>query len=451
MTETPYYPVVLDLSGRRCVVLGDTDIATEKVATLRAIGASVEHLPRPYRPGDLAGAFLAIDASGETSMHEAVRSEADREHVLLNVVDVAPQCDWIAPAVVRRGPLQVAISTSGESPYIARALRERIAGLLGEEWAPFTQLVGRTRRRLRRAGVSGTVQRRIYQRLLHSDALALLRAGDAAAAGSVALAIEQTARDSDGDSPMGEVVLAGAGPGDADLVTIATHAVLADADIVLHDALIAPQVLHLCGSNARLVDVGKRAGRPSMHQTAINALMIDAARAGDLVVRLKGGDPFLFGRGGEEVEALRAAGIPVRVIPGVSAALAAPAAADIPLTHRGVAGSVAFVTGHRADGAIADLERLAGSVDTLVVLMPRHLDVIARRLAGALGPDRPAAVISRATTAQQRVVRAPLGRIAAAARAARAEAPSTLVVGSVVNLLVTTETASVSSANLYVR
>jgi uroporphyrin-III C-methyltransferase/precorrin-2 dehydrogenase/sirohydrochlorin ferrochelatase len=435
MTDTPYYPVVLDLSGRRCVVLGDTEIATEKVATLRAIGASVDHIPRPFRPGDLAGAFLAIDASGETSTHDDVRSEADREHVLLNVVDVAPRCDWIAPAVVRRGPLQVAISTSGESPYLARALRERIDGLLGEEWAPFTRLVGATRRRLRRAGVSGAAQQRIYQRLLHSETLALLRLGDVSAASSTALAIEHGGRAGD-QAPMGEVVLAGAGPGDADLVTTATRAVLADADVVLHDALIDADVLRLCGSKARRVDVGKRGGRESISQAAINGLMIDAARAGQLVVRLKGGDPFLFGRGGEEVEALRAAGIPVRVIPGVSAALAAPAAADIPLTHRGVAGSVAIVTGHRADGETAHLEQLATSVDTLVVLMPRQLDAIALRLSAVLGSDTPAAVISRATTAQQQVVRAPLGRIATVAREACIEAPSTLVVGAVVEVLV---------------
>jgi uroporphyrin-III C-methyltransferase / precorrin-2 dehydrogenase / sirohydrochlorin ferrochelatase len=435
MIDTAYYPVVLDLSGRHCVVLGDTAIAEEKVATLRAIGASVEHLPRPFRTGDLAGAFLGIDASGDTSTHAQVRAEADREHVLLNVVDVARRCDWIAPAVVRRGPLQVAISTSGESPYLARALRERIDGLLGAEWAPFTRLVGGTRRRLRRAGVSGSAQQRIYQRLLHSDALALLRAGEAAAATSVALAIEHGARETSDEPPMGEVVLAGAGPGEAGLVTTATSAVLAGADLVLHDALIDPEVLRLCGSTTRRVDVGKRAGRESISQAEINEMMIDAARAGEFVIRLKGGDPFLFGRGGEEVEALRAAGVPVRVIPGVSAALAAPAAADIPLTHRGLAGSVAIVTGHRADGAVADLERLAEAVDTLVVLMPRSLDVIARRLSRVVGQDMPAAVISCATTAAQRVVRAPLGRIAAVARKARIEAPSTLVVGAVVDVL----------------
>ena len=435
MSDTLYYPVVLDLSGRRCVVLGDSVIATEKVATLRAIGADVVHHERAFIPGDFDGAYLAIDASGDVVGAAAAREEADRERVLLNVVDVTPQCDWIAPAVVRRGPLQIAISTSGESPYLARALRERFESLVGEEWEPFTRLVGRARRRLRRAGVSPEVQQRIYRRLLHSDTLAMLRTGDADSAQSLALAIEHSAREAGADAPMGEVVLAGAGPGDPELVTMATRAVLADADLVLHDALVDPGVLRLCGARTRIVDAGKRAGRPSHSQAAINEAMIAAARAGDLVVRLKGGDPFLFGRGGEEVSALRRAGIPVRVIPGVTSALAAPEAAGIPVTHRAVSGSVAIVTGHRVDGPPADLERLAASVDTLVVLMPAHLDAIAQRLSSALGSDRPAALISRATTPQQQVVRATLGSIVAAAREARVEPPSTLVVGAVVNVL----------------
>jgi uroporphyrin-III C-methyltransferase/precorrin-2 dehydrogenase/sirohydrochlorin ferrochelatase len=428
-----YYPVVLDLAGRRCVVLGDSEIATDKVATLRAIGASVAHTRRAFRPGDLVGAFLAIDATGDPISQVDARAEADRERVLLNVVDVAQRCDWIAPAVVRRGPLQVAISTSGESPFLARVLRERVEAWLGEEWGPFLQLVGRTRRRLRRAGVAAPAQQRVYQRLLRSNVLATLRAGHADAAHALALAIEQSADGRSEARPMGEVVLAGAGPGDPGLVTMATRAVLADADVVLHDALVDAAVLRLCGSQARIVDVGKRAGRPSITQAEINDAMITAASAGDLVVRLKGGDPFLFGRGGEEVKALQRAGIAVRVIPGVSAALAAPAIAGIPLTHRGIAGSVAIVTGHRADDAQANFEHLARSADTLVVLMPSELEMIAERLSAVLGAARPAAIISRATTREQRVVRAPLGQIAAAARAGGIEPPSTLVVGEVVN------------------
>jgi uroporphyrin-III C-methyltransferase / precorrin-2 dehydrogenase / sirohydrochlorin ferrochelatase len=434
MKAAAYYPVVLDLHERRCVVLGNTALAEEKAAGLRASGATAVHLRRGFQPGDLVGAYLAIDASDDPDGQRAARAEADRERVLLNVVDVTPQCDWIAPALVRRGPLQIAISTSGESPFLARALRERIETMLGAEWGPFTTLTGRMRRRLRRAGVSGDAQQHAYRRLLRSRALGMLREGSEAAA-ALALTIEQSARATDHRMPMGEAVLAGAGPGDPDLLTMGTRAVLADADVVFHDALIGPEVLRLCGPRARLVDAGKRSGRRSAEQAGINEAMIAAARAGELVVRLKGGDPFLFGRGGEEVLALQRAGVPVRVIPGVSAALAAPAAAGIPVTHRGVAASVAFVTGHRAGGDLAAFDDLAKSVDTLVVLMPAELDAIAGRLSAVLGPDRPAAIVSQATTAHQQVVRAPIGSIAAAARAARLEPPSTLVVGDVVNVL----------------
>jgi uroporphyrin-III C-methyltransferase/precorrin-2 dehydrogenase/sirohydrochlorin ferrochelatase len=429
-----YYPVVLDLHERHCVVLGNTALADEKASGLRAAGATVTHLRRSFQPGDLTGAYLAIDASDDPEAQLGARAEADHERVLLNVADVTHQCDWIAPALVRRGPLQIAISTSAESPFLARTLRERIEMLLGEEWGPFTQLMGRMRRRLRRAGVSGDSQLRAYRRLLRSRATSMLRDGNDADAAAVALTIEQGAH-ADSPVPMGEVVLAGAGPGDPDLLTLGARAVLADADVVFHDALVGPGVLRLCGPRTRLVDAGKRSGRQSTAQEDINTAMIAAARSGDLVVRLKGGDPFLFGRGGEEVEALRRAGVPVRVIPGVSAALAAPAAAGIPVTHRGVAGSVAFVTGHRVGGDLSALEALAQSADTLVILMPAELEAIAGRLASALGPDRPSAIISQATTADQLVVRAPIGSIAAAAHAARVVPPSTLVVGDVVNVL----------------
>ncbi len=435
MNAQAYYPVFLDLHDRRCVVLGETPLADEKALGLRASGAAVVHLRRAFQAGDLAGAYLAIDASDDPAAQLEARAEADRERVLLNVADVTHQCDWIAPAIVKRGPLQIAISTSGESPFLARSLRERIETTIGEEWGPFTQLMGRMRRRLRRAGVSGVAQQRAYQRLLRSPAIAMLRAGDQDAAAALAVTIEQGASDAATSPALGEVVLAGAGPGAPDLLTLGARAVLADADIVFHDALVGSDVLRVCGPRTKLVDAGKRAGRRSASQSGINEAMIAAARAGNLVVRLKGGDPFLFGRGGEEVDALHRAGIPVRVIPGVSAALAAPAAAGIPVTHRGVAASVAFVTGHRAQRDPVDLDALARSVDTLVVLMPADLEAIAARLSTVLAPNRPAAIVSQATTPNQQVVRAPLGRIAAAARAARVEAPSTLVVGDVVNVL----------------
>lgn len=433
-----HFPVFLDLRGRRCVVLGAGALAEEKAAALRAAGAVVEHWSRPFRGGDLRGAFLAIEASGDPAAQEAARREADRHRVLLNVVDVAAKCDWIAPAVVRRGPLQIAVSTAGESPFVAATIRARLESLFGEEWGPFTQVVGTVRRRLRRRGVAPERQRAAYRRLLRSPVRRLLREGRYRDAAAAAAAVEARACDDAAPAPMGEVVLVGAGPGDPGLLTVAGREALQQADVVFHDALVDQSVLDLCPPSARVVPVGKRGGHASAAQADINEMLAAAARSGACAVRLKGGDPMLFARGGEEIEALTAAGIPVRVIPGVSAALAAPAAAGIALTHRGVAASVAIVTGRQADGTLDHLARIATTADTLIVLMPMDLDAIATRLARVLGPDRSAAVISGASLDQERVVRAPLGEIAAAVETHQAPArpaggaPRTLIVGDVV-------------------
>ncbi|HEX6487575.1 MAG TPA: uroporphyrinogen-III C-methyltransferase [Candidatus Dormibacteraeota bacterium] len=425
-----YYPVYLDLNGRRCVVLGEGELASEKVLGLRRAGADVVWHRRPHQPGDFSGATLAIDASGDLESNARARDEATREKVQLNVVDVTDKCDWIAPAIVRRGPLQIAISTAGESPFLASTLRARIERWLGEEWGPFTQLVGRVRRRLRGRGVPLQEQTAIYRRLMRPEVRELLRLGETAAAEGLAAAIE-----SGGSAALGRVALVGAGPGSVGLLTVAARDLLADADIVLHDALIEPEVLALCGPHAQLIDVGKRGGRPSASQGEINRRLIEEARSGRFVVRLKGGDPFLFGRGGEEIEALATAGIEVTVVPGVSAALAAPAAAGIPLTHREMASTVAIVAGHGRTEDGSQLEAMASAAETLVVLMPgKALEDITARVARVVGADRPAALISSATTPRERVVRAPIGRLAEAARAAGLQPPATLVVGHVVAL-----------------
>jgi uroporphyrin-III C-methyltransferase/precorrin-2 dehydrogenase/sirohydrochlorin ferrochelatase len=443
-----YYPAYLDLRGRRCVVLGggrpaldkvtgllDTGarirvVAADPVAGLRALAREgrIELLERGYVEGDLAGAWLAIDASGDPEVNRRCHREAEAARVLLNVLDVPDLCHFIAPAVVRRDPLQVAISTGGESPYLASALRVRLERLLGPEWGPFTSLVGRVRRRLRRRHLPAAAQQRIYRELLASPLRRLLREGRTAEAERQAAVLVSGPR-------RGRVALVGAGPGDPDLLTTAARELLADADVVLHDALVDPATLALCGPTTRLEDVGKRPGRPGAGQDAITRRLIELAGEGLQVVRLKGGDPFVFGRGGEELAALTAAGIPVLVVPGVSAALAAPAAAGIPVTWRGVASSFAVVSGHGRDGAVgAELERVAAAVDTLVVLMPvAALTELVARLVPVLGPGRPAALISRATLPDQRVVRAPLGELPTAGRHLRP--PATLVIGPTVALL----------------
>jgi uroporphyrin-III C-methyltransferase/precorrin-2 dehydrogenase/sirohydrochlorin ferrochelatase len=423
-----YYPVFIDLGDQPCIVLGEGKFAVEKAAALREAGASVRVIPsREYTQGALAGARLVVDASEDVEINRLSWEEAEGAGILINVVDRPAQCRFIAPAIVRRDPLLVAISTSGESPFLASMLRARIERWLGREWGPFVELVGELRRRLRKRGVPIAEQTRVYRRLLNSDVLSLLRRRRAGEANRLAAAIAAVQ-----GNGAGRVALVGAGPGDPDLMTVKARELIAGADYVLHDALIAPETLALCGPDTRLENVGKRGGHASTRQANINARLIELARAGHFVVRLKGGDPFVFGRGGEELDCLAQAGIDVVVVPGVSSALAAPAAAGISVTRRGIASSVAITTAQGA-GSLDRLADLARAADTLVVLMALgELAEVAALLGRAVGGSRPAALIGSATLPAQRSVSGTLDRIARLAADAAIEAPATLVVGDVV-------------------
>jgi uroporphyrin-III C-methyltransferase/precorrin-2 dehydrogenase/sirohydrochlorin ferrochelatase len=423
-----YYPVFLDLAGQPCIVLGEGKFAVEKAAALREAGARVRVIPsRDYRSGVLAGARLVVDASEDAGINRQSWEEAEKAGILINVVDRPEQCRFIAPAIVRRDPLLIAISTSGESPFLASALRARLERWLGREWGPFTALVGRTRRELRQRRVPLAEQTRIYKRLLASDLRTLLRRGNVAAAQHKAAALS-----SSDPAQAGRVALVGAGPGDPELLTVRARELLAEADFVLHDALVSTETLALSGPDARLEDVGKRGGRRSTRQAEITSRLIELAQQGHFVVRLKGGDPFVFGRGGEELRDLVAAGIDVVVVPGVSAAIAAPSAAGIPLTMRGVSSSLA-VTSAEGDASLARIRQLAEAADTLVVLMAHaKLESVTSVLAEVLGPGRPAAVVSNATLPTQEVVTGTVGNVAQLALRSRLGPPATLVVGEVV-------------------
>jgi uroporphyrin-III C-methyltransferase/precorrin-2 dehydrogenase/sirohydrochlorin ferrochelatase len=424
-----YYPIFLDLARQRCIVVGEGKLAEEKVATLTEAGAAVTVISSlDYQPGDLAGARLVIVASEHEDINRRTWDEAEAAGILINVVDRPAQCRFIAPAIVRRDPLLIAISTEGESPFLASALRARLERWLGREWGPFTAMVGRIRRDLRKRGISITEQTGAYRRLMSSDVRSLLRAGRSQEAEHRAAALSQTSiRHS------GRVALVGAGPGDPDLLTVKARELLADADFVLHDALVSPETLSLCGPDAKLEAVGKRGGLESASQERINARLIELARAGHFVVRLKGGDPFVFARGGEELNALTAAGIDVMVVPGITSAFAAPAAAGIPTTMRGLSSSIAITTAQGGDSADR-LGELAHASDTLIVLMARsNLEEVARVVARAVGGSRPAALVSNATLPNQRSVSGPVGDIARLADRAGIEAPATLIVGAVVN------------------
>ena len=426
-----YYPVFLDLVDQPCIVLGTGQFAKEKTAALREAGASVRVIPSDeYRDGDLAGARLVVDASEDPAVNRRSWAEAERAGILINVVDRPAQCRFIAPAIVRRDPLLIAISTSGESPFLASALRARLERWLGREWGPFTALVGRIRRRLRIRGISIKEQTRIYRRLASSDVRELLRSHRSEEAEALAMALAQPE-----SMRPGQVALVGAGPGDPGLITVKARELLADADYVLHDALVSPEVLALSGPDARLEPVGKRGGEDSPPQSEITARMVELARSGYFVVRLKGGDPFVFGRGGEELQDLTQAGIDVVVVPGVTSAFAAAAAIGIPITMRGIASSVGVTTAQGNDWALR-VRDLARASDTLIVLMARtKLREVAANIAGVLGRSWPAAVVSNATWPDQRSVAGPIADIARLADEASIQAPATLIVGEVASVL----------------
>jgi uroporphyrin-III C-methyltransferase/precorrin-2 dehydrogenase/sirohydrochlorin ferrochelatase len=442
-----YYPVFLDLAGQKAVVLGGGAFATEKVALLLEAGArvkvvsaklskslqslvdngAVEVVSRDYQPGDLAGARLAVDASENEEINRQSWEEAEESGVLINVVDRPAQCRFIAPAIVRRDPLLIAISTSGESPFLASTLRARLERSLGREWGPFTALVGRIRRELRGRGVSIAEQTKVYRRILTSDIRDLLRAGRTDDAEHRAAALAQTTM-----HHRGRVALVGAGPGDPDLLTLKARELLGDADFVLHDALVSPETLALCGPQVKLEAVGKRGGAESSRQEDITARLIELARSGHFVVRLKGGDPFVFGRGGEELNELTAAGVDVIVVPGITSAFAAPASIGIPSTMRGIASSVAITTAQGGD-SLDRIGELARATDTLIVLMARsNLKEVAAAVARAVGGSRAAALVSNATMPDERSVSGTISEIAHLADRDAITTPATLIVGEVV-------------------
>ena len=481
-----FYPVFLNLRGRRAVVIGGGAIAEQKVRGLLAAGAHVtvvspettvglsdlvagngiEHRRRPYRAGDLAGAWLAIAATDDRAVNAAVWVEAEQAGVLLNAVDDGEHCSFIAPAIHREGDITVAVSTSGKSPALAARLRRRIANMIGAVEARFCALLGELRPALAARVPDARARTAQWYRIVDSDAIEFVRRGDDEGARR---RIDQLLDDADrlesrvnswlgparerapGGVPLerqgrvaasaaapgpGVVYVVGAGPGDPGLITAKGLEILRSADIVVYDRLVAPALVAAAPASAERVFVGKQPHDTGTRQQDINALLIDRAVRGKTVVRLKGGDPFVFGRGGEECEALRAAGVPFHVIPGVTSATAVPAAAGIPVTHRGVASAFAVVTGREGEGegeTTVDWEALA-RVPTLVVLMGLSAlpEITERLVRHGLPSDTPVAVIASGTLPAQRTVRGTLGSIVRGVAAARLEPPATVVIGAVV-------------------
>ncbi len=444
-----YLPIFADLKRRPCLVVGGGDSAWRKTRMLLKAGADVRVIaPRlnadftaalasqqiklvgeHFSPSDLDGIFLAIAATERKAINALVYQSANQRQVLVNVVDDTQRCSFIIPSIVDRSPIIVAISSSGKAPVLARLLREKLEALLPQHLGRMATIAGNFRQRLSQTVSSFSARRYFWEQAFNG------RFGDLVASGREQEAEQELVALTQQAPPQGQVALIGAGPGDAGLLTLRALQLMQQADVVLYDYLVSDEVMDLVRRDAELVCVGKKAGFHSVPQEETNRLIVHYAQQGKRVVRLKGGDPFVFGRGGEELEVLFDADIPFQVVPGITAAAGATAYAGIPLTHRDYAQTAMFVTGHlKPDGDTLDWSTLARGKQTLVIYMGlmKSSHIQQQLLEHGRGADTPIAIIERGTQKTQKVLKGQLSELAELAK--HAASPSLIVVGEVVNL-----------------
>lgn len=445
-----WFPLFLDLRGRRVLVIGGGTLAERKIDLLWPAGPSVVvvsptltprlaarrdageivHAARDFDTTDVEGAALVVAATDAPVVNRAARVAAEARGIPVNVVDDAALSTAILPAIVDRSPLVIAISTEGTAPAFARHVRARLESLIDESYGELADLLSRWRGRIKARLTDLVVRRRFYDSLLAGRVGDLVRARRSADA-------EQTLETQLAANPAparGLVQLVGAGPGDPGLLTLHALRALQGADVVLHDRLVSREVLALARREAVLIEVGKAAGGHSVAQQAIHELLREHALKGRRVVRLKGGDPFIFGRGGEELEFLKAHRIDFEVVPGITAAIACAAYSGIPLTHRDHAESVRFLTAHcRESVRRIDWSGLVNRRETLAIYMGiGTLEVLCEELTRHGRPaSTPVAFIENGTRPEQRVITATLGSAPAVATRESVRSPALLVVGDV--------------------
>jgi uroporphyrin-III C-methyltransferase/precorrin-2 dehydrogenase/sirohydrochlorin ferrochelatase len=447
-----FLPVFMDVTSGPVALVGATEHAVNKLRLLLAAHATVRWFPghtdvadeivqAAASPGklevdfhdpltaNLSDAIAIVSATGD-SRDEAISARVREAGIPVNVVDRAELSTFVFPAIVDRGEVVVAIGTGGHAPVLARRLRERIEAIVPARIGDLATLMGRYRRRVAEAVQS---PRQFWQKVVDGPIGAAVLAGRLPRAeADLVSSIDNGGREPQGAT--GTVFLVGAGPGDPDLLTLRAHQVLQDADIVFHDELVTEAVLDRARRDAKRVFVGKRRGEPGIGQDEINKRLVEAAKAGRKVVRLKGGDAFVFGRGGEEIERLRAEHIPVVIVPGITAALGCAAEAELPLTFRNEATRLSFVTAHRADEAAAvDWSQVSDKETTVVVYMGLASAAAVREGLTRAGrdPKTPAAVLARGTRPDSRAVVGRLDDLPKLAASA-GEGPALLVIGEVV-------------------
>lgn len=445
-----HYPIFADLNRRAVLLVGAGHIAERKAESLLAAGAQVRvaaeklsprfeewqrqqriiWLGKTFQTAFLDDVFLAVAATNDHKLNRQVFQAAEARGKFCNTVDNLDLCSFIVPAVIDRSPIKIAVSSGGTSPVLARQLRQAVETLVPLHTGKMAAIAGAWRTRVKQAIGSTAERRRFWETLFAGRFSTFAAQGDQAAAEA-----ELQSQLNHWQPNRGEVVLVGAGPGDAGLLTLHALQAIQAADVVLYDALVSEEIMAMVRKDSDKISVGKRAGAHHVQQEATNRLLVEYANEGKRVVRLKGGDPFVFGRGGEEAQVLTEAGIPYRIVPGVTAALGATAYAGIPLTHRDSAQSALFITGHcRHNGEEPDWRTLALSNQTLVVYMGtlKAADITAKLIEHGRSADTPVAVVSNGTLPNQSVQTGRLKDLPA--MAAQAERPALMVIGEVVSL-----------------
>jgi uroporphyrin-III C-methyltransferase/precorrin-2 dehydrogenase/sirohydrochlorin ferrochelatase len=458
-----YFPIFLRLAGEPALVIGGGEVAARKIDLLLRAGAVVtvvapeltdtlseqaaagriRHIADEFRPEHLDGARLAIAATDKHAINAWVAHQAERRNIPINVVDDRELSRFIVPAIVDRSPVVVAVGSSGDAPVLTRRLREKLESFLPQRLGALAKLAGAFRPRVKARIENAGRRRRFWENFFDGEIARDVLAGrlDASSETAEHRVAESLTRIVQDQSAPGEVVLVGAGPGDPGLLTLRGLRALQNADVIVYDRLVSAEVLDLARRDAERIYVGKAARQSHVSQDEINQLLVKLAQDGRRVCRLKGGDPFIFGRGGEELEALAAAGIRFEVVPGVTAAAGCAAYAGIPLTHRDHAQSLTFVTAHTRQ----DSDGVAGQVDWALLARPSQTavfymglasleDIIARLREHGAPAERAAAVIEEGTRATQRVVLGSLADLSAKVREANVGSPALLIVGEVTRL-----------------
>ena len=450
-----FLPVFMNIKDRPVLLVGGGGIAVRKLRQLLKAGArvtlvapevnadaygliksgTIQYIKGRYRSACLDGMCLVIAATGDEGVNTVVSEDARAANIPVNVVDNPGLCTFIMPSVIDRNPVQIAISTGGASPVLARLLRARLETMIPSSFGKLAGLMASYRQQVKTRFPVMQERRRFWERILQGPVAEMLFAGQDRSA--IEVLEKQIQDESTRIETAGEVYLVGGGPGDPDLLTFRALRLMQQADVVLYDRLVAPEIVELVRKDADRIYVGKQRDQHALPQEEINALLVKLAREGKRVLRLKGGDPFVFGRGGEEIETLSAQGVSFQVVPGITAASGCACYAGIPLTHRDYAQSCIFVTGHLKDDTMdLNWQALVQPRQTIAVYMGTHgIDVLSRELIRhGMSKETPAAIVQQGTTQNQKVYTTTLEKLPDLPEQHEISPPSMIIIGDVVKL-----------------